>query len=116
MRLRTASAACRSGKPSRNCRMLTSARRQGCSRGLAAGGKEISKEGILKECAQFISQTHIQITCWERGLGDAGGFLGNRVNRGGFQGHRGIFLSSSSPWHLRYPLMIAVLALSLLGI
>jgi hypothetical protein len=48
-------------------------------RGLALTGVDWSEELIGKEGAQFIAQTHVHIASGKRGMGNAGGLSGNRL-------------------------------------
>jgi hypothetical protein len=60
--------------------MEISASRKASLSGLAAGREEVRKELVLKEGAQVISHSQVQIPLGEGGPCDAGGYFWDRTN------------------------------------
>jgi hypothetical protein len=81
MRARTASAAWRSLSPSRNCRSVTRAKRQGGQAGRPPLGMEIGEILVGEDRAEVVAQRQVGIALREGGAGDTSGLRGDRRRR-----------------------------------
>lgn len=85
MRVRTASAACRSVKPSRELQDRNQRQPYGAKRRLAVVGKKAAKLTIFKKGGEGIKETHVEIAFGKDGACNAGGLFGNSPQSSRFE-------------------------------
>ena len=98
MRARTASAAARSERSSRNCRTVIRASRQGAKAGCPLRGYRSAKSASWKTVPSLVAELQVGVAVGEGGVGDAGGVLGDGRDESERKGHGATSRGAGATW------------------